>query len=738
MLGEKGDSIFTNFWLNNFDRTFETWGKAKTETVTSLQWDMIYSWFGFFIILLAVFVLLLSRTKAIERISKHLLLCSSIVWLLGVFVYIVGFYNGGVNGLSVVPRAIIASFKMFVASNELARIPQYLVNDSSYMVAFSLLHFAAAFITFVFIFKMIGFKIKSSLRIVIHRYFFAKNKVVHLFWGVNEASCLLAEDINKKNAKETIVFIDVDEDSEENTQKKVSLNHIMNSITIKKSEIYRLEKVKALVDHCYYGPAGIKNEKREDIFRILQLRNIGAIVKKSEKSYFYFLSDDEAKNIVGALNLQQDDRLIAMTDNKPEIYVHARRDANNEVFDHYSQYDDNEKRMKINIIDSAYLSVVALKQNDKALPVNCVKINQDTRVVESSFNSMIIGFGSTGLEAFKFLYEYSTFIDKDLKRIPFKCFAIDEKMNKIEGLLREKMPAIGEDELSLINTSVDSDEFWTKISSQINDLNYVVITLNNDELGLSLAVNVFKYALRKRNNSENVLKILLRCYDNNNEKRMIEVASNLNKSIDNTNIEIILFGKEKDLYRCDTILSDAILEQAKKFHKVYKNSDLDADELWEKSFGKDEIKQLMNDNQKPMSRYHAIFDINRRIAQNISNAIHCRTKMILMGFDSKKSSQRLETYYSYANSREPNTIDYKCNEKDKQLLLNMAIVEHERWIASHKLMGYIDCSDDDCVQKRHKCLCSWNDLNEDKEKQSYDCDVVDTTIKIEYQKRKQG
>lgn len=579
---------------------------------------------------------------------------------------------------------------------------------------------------------MIGYKIKSSLRIIIHRYFFAKNKIVHLFWGINEASCLLAEDISVKKKTETIIFIDVDEDSEENSQKKVSLSHIMNSMTIKKSEIYRLDEVKALVDHCYYGPAGIKNSKREDIFRILQLRNIGAIVKKSKKSYFYFLSDDEAKNIAGALNLQQDDKLIAMTYNKPEIYVHARRDANNEIFDHFSQYDDNAKRMKIKIVDSAYLSVVALKQNDKALPVNCVKINKDTRVVESSFNAMIIGFGSTGLEAFKFLYEYSAFIDKDLKRIPFKCFAIDEKMNKIEGVVREKMPSIGEDELSLINTSVDSEEFWTKISSQINDLNYIVITLNNDEIGLSLAVNLFKYALRKRTDSENILKILLRCYDNNNEKRMIEVASNLNKSIDNTNIEIILFGKEKDLYRCDTILSDAILKQAKEFHKVYKNSDLDAYELWEKSFGKDEIKRLINDNDKPMSRYNAIFDINRRIAQNISNSMHCRTKMILMGFESDESSQRLETYYNHANSREPKSIDYKCNEKDKQLLLNMAIVEHERWIASHKLMGYVDCSDDDCIQKRHKCLRPWNELNE--EKQSYDCDVVDTTIKIEYRK----
>ena len=733
MLGEKSNNIFTNFWEHNFGKTFELWGNnAVANEANSLQWDAIFNWFGFFIILLAVFVFLLSRTKVIEKISKHLLLCSSIVWFLGVFIYIVGFYHSQVNGLSVVPRAIISSFKMFLASHDLARIPKYLLYDSSYMVAFSLLHFTAAFISFVFIFRMIGYKIKSSLRIIIHRYFFAKNKVVHLFWGINEASCLLAEDISVKKKTETIIFIDVDEDSEENSQKKVSLSHIMNSMTIKKSEIYRLDEVKALVDHCYYGPAGIKNSKREDIFRILQLRNIGAIVKKSKKSYFYFLSDDEAKNIAGALNLQQDDKLIAMTYNKPEIYVHARRDANNEIFDHYSQYDDNAKRMKIKIVDSAYLSVVALKQNDKALPVNCVKINKDTRVVESSFNAMIIGFGSTGLEAFKFLYEYSAFIDKDLKRIPFKCFAIDEKMNKIEGVVREKMPSIGEDELSLINTSVDSEEFWTKISSQINDLNYIVITLNNDEIGLSLAVNLFKYALRKRTDSENILKILLRCYNNNNEKRMIEVASNLNKSIDNTNIEIILFGKEKDLYRCDTILSDAILKQAKEFHKVYKNSDLDAYELWEKSFGKDEIKRLINDNDKPMSRYNAIFDINRRIAQNISNSMHCRTKMILMGFESDESSQSLETYYNHANSREPNTINYKCDEKDKQLLLNMAIVEHERWIASHKLMGYVDCSDDDCIQKRHKCLRPWNELNE--EKQSYDCDVVDTTIKIEYRK----
>ncbi len=54
----------------------------------------------------------------------------------------------------------------------------------------------------------------------------------------------------------------------------------------------------------------------------------------------------------------------------------------------------------------------------------------------------------------------------------------------------------------------------------------------------------------------------------------------------------------------------------------------------------------------------------------------------------------------------------------------------ERWIASHKLMGYTYAPENDCVKKHHKCICPWDQLDETM--QSYDCDVVDTTIKMVY------
>ena len=167
----------------------------------------------------------------------------------------------------------------------------------------------------------------------------------------------------------------------------------------------------------------------------------------------------------------------------------------------------------------------------------------------------------------------------------------------------------------------------------------------------------------------------------------------------------------------------------KEFNNVYENSELSAEEQWEKNFGEDEMIRLLN---KKMSRYHAIYDINRRIAQNISNSLHRRTKMILMGFGKDETSERLRLYYGYVMSREESTTKYKCSKEDAQLLKNIAMVEHERWIASHKLMGYTYNPVNDCVQKHHKCICHWDDLDE--VTQSYDCNVVDTTIKMAYGK----
>ena len=139
-----------------------------------------------------------------------------------------------------------------------------------------------------------------------------------------------------------------------------------------------------------------------------------------------------------------------------------------------------------------------------------------------------------------------------------------------------------------------------------------------------------------------------------------------------------------------------------------------------------EMKRLME--TKSMSRYHAIYDINRRIRQNVSNVQHRNTKLILMGLDGKDAVSRLECYAEWIAARNEGSVGYPCSDAEKILLHNLARVEHERWIASHKLMGYIYNKVNDCVQKHHCCLCPWEAL--DAVTQSYDCNVVDTTLRL--------
>lgn len=739
MLSERFEIFRKIMERKPFFHSIENWTSDMSEAGhINVDFNVIYYWCILFILFVAICVWLLSNKKSkrlFERISDHLPLISSIIWVLGVVIYMIGYYRTGMHWLAVIPRAIISSFKMFVATNELARVAENLRTDAIYMTAFTMIYFSAAFITFMFIFKMVGYKIKSSLKILKYRHIRSKGNVVHLFWGVNEASCLLAEDIHRKHPTETLIFVDIDEECEDNTKKKPGLSHITNSVTIKSSEVDRLEAIDALVDHCFNGPAFINREGETDIFGILHLKGIGDIVKKATRASIYFLSSNDALNISGALNLQQDKRLRSMHDNRPTIYIKARRDAYNEVFDHYSQYDGESRRMTVKIVDPSYLSVSSLKRNERALPVNCVSADKTTGLVDQAFNALIVGFGSTGQEAFKFLYEFSSFVTSDMKKSPFKCYAIDDKMYGIAGLIREQMPAIGEDELALIQSKTNSEEFWARIKMMIADLNYVVIADDDDAEGLSLAVNMFKYALRNRPSGKPMLKIMVRCYDSANEKRMREVISNLNKAIEGKNVEICIFGTEREIYQCDIILSDNTLAGAMEFNMVYEGSELKPEEQWKRNFGEGEIKRLMS--EKKMTRYHAIYDINRRIAQNISNSLHARTKMILMGFGENESSERLKLYYGYVKSRESMKTGYCCADIDARLLMNMALTEHERWISSHKLMGYTFAPDNDCVMKHHKCMCPWKDLDEIT--QSYDCNVVDTTIKMAYmESRKQG
>lgn len=744
--------------------------------------NCLLAWNFWFFAGLVVFILLCvvfrsTWKRVVDFLSHRLLIASLIVLIAGFLVYTWGYYNPELGWYSVIPRSVISSFKMFVVMHDLARVDKELFTNDFYMACFSLTHFAAALLTFLMIFKLVGFRLFSIIRLKIlqWRFRFCSKAPIHVFWGINEESLLLAESIKERCEKDSamkddrIIFVSIVKDSADMPRQKATLASVIDVVTLRNRELERLDKIDALVDNCHNGPSSVQPlENREeesptDVFGSLRLRVLRKIVARADAVNFYLLSDDEEQNVSGALNLQNDKTVTSR--NKVKIYVHARKTINGELFDTYAQYvnqndevsstdkscDESDKsktyKPSVKLVDSAYKSVKRLKEIVGCLPVDCVEYDYRTGLVSSPFTSLIVGFNATGQEAFKYLYEHGTFIGPNKEKLPFKCYAVDQNMTAIEGIITSKVGyVINSKELELINAEVNSKVFWDKVELIINDLNYAVIALNNDELGLQLAVNLFKLALRKRDNKL-PLKIALRCYDSRNIRMMHKAEKNLNESIKKSqikNVSLTVFGDQSKIFDYESVLSDSSLEKAKVYNLEYAKTSGDgfensAEKQWQASFGSEAVNNLLGKDASRGSLYHAKYELLCKIEQNFANVAHAKTKLPLMGID--KDLTKLNALLDVIRNREPGKTDYKCNNAEyAELLHNMALLEHERFISARHLKGFIqdpnnkEAPQKDFVKKYHDCLCAFSELEEST--QSYDNNVIDTTIRLEAEERK--
>lgn len=724
-----------------------------------LAWNV---WFfaGLVVFILLCVVFRSTWKRVVDFLSHHLLIASLIVLIAGFWVYTWGYYNPELGWYSVIPRSVISSFKMFVVMHDLARVDKELFTNDFYMACFSLTHFAAALLTFLMIFKLVGFRLFSIIRLKIlqWRFRFCSKAPIHVFWGINEESLLLAESIKERCEKDSamkddrIIFVNIEKDSADMPRQKATLASVIDIVTLRNSELERLDKIDALVDNCHNGPSSVQpsenceDESPTDVFGSLRLRVLRKIVARAEAVNFYLLSNDEEQNVSGALNLQNDKTVTSR--DKVKIYVHARKTINAELFDTYAQYvEHDDKKPSVKLVDSAYKSVKRLKETDGCLPVDCVEYDYRTGLVSSPFTSLIVGFNATGQEAFKYLYEHGTFIGPNKEKLPFKCYAVDQNMTAIEGIITSKVGyVINSKELELINAEVNSKVFWDKVELIINDLNYAVIALNNDELGLQLAVNLFKLALRKRDNKL-PLKIALRCYDSRNIRMMHKAEKNLNESIEDSeinNVSLTVFGDQSKIFDYESVLSDAALVKAKRYNWVYAKTSGDgfensAEKQWQASFGSEAVNKLLGKEASHGSLYHAKYELLCQIEQNFANVTHAKTKLRLMGID--KDLTKLNALLDVIRNREPGKTDYKCdNAEYVELLHNMALLEHERFISARHLKGFIqdpnnkEAPQKDFVKKYHNCLCAFSKLKEST--QSYDNNVIDTTLRLEAEERK--
>ena len=219
-------------------------------------------------------------------------------------------------------------------------------------------------------------------------------------------------------------------------------------------DIEEMEALLFISSRSFENP--ILDNKADDVFKVFKALDFSWAVRiplqkllrnsatgkyrnrNKGKVEYFFLSDEEKENLQAVTVLQ--------TIQKKEIdhkyssfycYCHARKSQNNT-----SMLNNGKLAFMVHIIDTSNLAIQNLKREKDYHPINFVEKDLNTGTVKSIFTGMVIGFGETGRDACRFLYEFSSFT-KDNQGNPSakKIHIIDKDIDELKAEFLTEAPA---------------------------------------------------------------------------------------------------------------------------------------------------------------------------------------------------------------------------------------------------------------------------------------------------------
>lgn len=650
-----------------------------------------------------------------------------LVFSSGMAIYYLGYAYGGTgeNALTLLTRSMLSSFEMFLSKSNLIGIATNCKASPTYMLLFAIFHAWAVIVSMIFAITCFGKRVKDWIKGFDWQYM--PGPPLHVFWGINEKSICLARSIYNKE-RSRIVFVDFPPDEEESTNGQ-GFSGILGLLSYKISIARRTANIRYLLLKSPISPAA-PEAKGKDFLSTMNIRRLGRFMQKSGHVNFYVLTENKTFNLQAALNMLTSEacnpvQKIFCTTPKNKITTLLAADSHN----------------KLQIIDDAREAIMELTAgyDHIAHPINFVDIDQRKGCVktEKPFMAFIIGFGTTGQEALRFLYEFSAFPDNKGKKTPVRLHIFDSQIPNIKGDLYQDIPAMPELENSKEITFHPYDsgttQFHQQLQTHIDCLNYVVIATGEDERNLQIAAQLYEYALQHRTDGLNKFRIFARLYSSSYEDKFRKVkmayAHNFCPAIE-------YFGNPPNIYTYSRILDEAEKKRALKFEEAYNrakkreipSAPVASTKKRNKTIGADSNSQTAPTLLKMRGEY-------RKEIQNLSNEKHRYTKEILLGLNNIKDKPEPAEW--------PFQIDKSSDKKQwKTRLLNASICEHLRWYASHLMMGYLPMSAEEekkapksCDErtKHHLCLTDWDELTKkDLDYQIYDYIVVKATIDMYY------
>lgn len=715
------------------------------------------------------------RNKILIR-RKLLGILAGLVFVLGFILYSIGFYDGGTKEslLALFLRAALSSIEMFASHSDLIEVRHACHENVAYMIAFAAVHFTAVSLSIEFILQTFLYKsmVKRKLKKKVK-----KAKKVFIFWGISEVSTSLAKIVNSSDRKDDylILFFKLKKDAHK--AHKEGLMSFLSASSITVDDIEMAEKVNGLIFYSNneknssdyfekhlknvfgkdkYYLAGAEIEKVEEELERKFKENCNdeelniakekyrALLRENKGSKFsiFILSENDGDNLVELERLLRS-KFVENHRLNISFYCQAHKDP--ETVSFVREGKTNTEIAYVDLIDTSLLAVQSLKIDQNQHPINFVDHN-DEGIVTSAFNSLLLGFGSTAKEALAYLYEYGAFLGEDGQRSEFHCTVIDNDIERKKGTYLSLRPALNDSNLlSFENIEIGTIDYWKKIDTIADTLNYVIIAMGDDRLNISTAIDLFNYCYRKRNGKLDKFAIYVRLHKDSNLK-FVKKIINYYKVDDNEYIRV--FGTYESIFIGSTVAKYHVKQRAEEFYSDYetiKSGDLSKN-TWE--------ERAIKERAVAQNHICAYNSLRRKEFQDFSKAYHIYTKMKLMGIvnDIEKVKYYMDKGFKF-ETRGTDINGKICyasgelfeNPKLERLLTNIAKLEHLRWVSSHEVMGYESsdemADEENEVTKKLARLASWEQLveqweqsgrNPELEYRQYDYLVVNTSIRLYY------
>lgn len=702
-----------------------------------------------------------------------------LTWGFGFCVYTVGMFilEGGGDAftptavwhmLGVAPMAIIHAFGMFLLESDISAIHEEWHGNIAFMTCYSLAHFAAAFVSMVFVVKHFGYNIVAGMRLWLAANVSRTRERLFVFWGMNEASFLLASDIENKRLatnkeKSSIIFVKTSDDNQEVSERN-GLDRLFSLLSMKNKELEKYKTLHCLTTNSFNRLSKVDTTDEtgkqvvSSVLRdALDLRSLVKLIGSTTREvHIFMLGDDEDSNIKATANICRDaDIQKALKTKVVKVYSHARANSIKRVVEDINYSNPN---LDVRIVDSAHMAVEQLKTCREPLthPVHFVDVNQDATVT-SSFRAMVIGMGQCGSDAVKFLYEHGAFVspysdeEGHVERSSFCCDVFDLQMDSIGHTFRHTHPAVSMSEVleevpvydqhlvRLFKTDINDNLFWDFVEDHIAHENYIVITIKDDEAGISLAVRLLRHAIRRGNDLKR-LRIFVRSYSHELLPHIEEIARFYNRHVaeslglhDINPEPICIFGQIKTLYTYANIVDDGIRKESYRYFNSY-----DRRKETEENLGTAWRERRAKEMTGPNGLYWNLNSIRRKESQDIANALHrnVKTELLRKALGSEDLLLELASLIATKSIVRGGTNLYGGGYRFQDVLDTLAKTEHLRWNASHEMMGYTlgECKDE--IRFTHNCLTTWEELDSDVTR-GYDYAVVETSLFMYFEETKQ-